>query len=1665
MNLDGVDTRIVVKAIDRYFKVSEVTFDQLPEELFKWELGGLGDPLGQLINWLWEQIQGALSVLEDSLKGIINSVKDTITSWIDWAKDAIMGAIDSVESWVTSVYNLLSDTYSYVSTRFSWVLDSLSDIGSSLTSVFSYVSSIWNRLISLGSDISSFFSTAFSKFGEITSKIGEVWDKLVSLGSDIGKFFSDVFNKFGEVLSKVGQIISEMGKRVREVVSPLIDGLRNWIAGTIQGISSTLAGVSTFLRGFFDSVVNRFRELGGIVISKFEWLRDLLAKAFSDALNKARGWIEEATKRLQDLGAVFQGFVNGVLNIWNWLTTSAQNFIDNAVKLFTEGIPAFFNWIYQNVKAFIDAAVNFFTVDVPKFFTEYLPARIMEFGKAITEGLSAAWNAFYNMVIKPVQDWLWTNIGKPLSDFFSNAVKFFTEDIPGFFNWVYENVKAFIDNTIKLFTEGIPAFFDWIYKNVKNFIDSAIKFFTETLPSWLADFSKYVIEFFKDPVGHITRALTEAWSGFYKTVIEPIKDWLWENVGKPISDALAPVADVFKPIGDFFTKTLPEWGSKIADFFAHPVDYLKSFGEAIVEAGKTVLSTIWSALQTLWGWIQEAAKWAWNALVGLGKALFGVAQSVAQALMEFGKTAADAITQAFLALYSATWGNAAKALKEQIASIITEKSKTGMGGEIEIFINLLPTMAPFLFGPRALAGVLLGIADTMREVVISVDPLGIGLQVPIKPGAILGEIAKAVGEGGTIIAHAIAYGAGIWFFQPMAKGLNAAFRNFYPVEIPTLAQMTQLTRRCYATPDFRRFREYMAEYMALSGYSDDVIYWITGIDYGGQARRKTPPPVKVKNRFGEDVEIPIPLIFSLPTPSDFARMMVHDIFKDYSNFETAMKMHGFTPSLAKLYYLLHFRYPSAENLWLFYTRAKAGLLWYEPVKKVDPNKFLNKALPSYMKWHDYYPQSWFGDDTVAPPDNAIMIELMADIPTRIDVRWMYKWGIVDEEFVRKIVTARGMHPNYVDDIAVAEMMNALAEERTYARTGVIELVREGLLTIKDARARLSNLATLKLLGKDVTVKFLPGEVELLLIRASADIERENARRKIERLRNLYVVGEIDDATLEKELKAIIRNPTVLETTLTQIKARKVRDQLYYTHRQLLRTIDAICSLYEDGFITKDKAEAEIKAVSGTLLTDKQIQLILKESEFRIRRTKFREIINKLRRGAITVDEARNALMKEFGLSEELANSIIEAHGRTYTLSISTLLAYADVVEVPEDLLTNKLDAMGVPEDEQEIILEVFKVRPIRNELSREISAAITDFVDGYMTEDALRNMLSECFKKEEEINILVTAAKIRRENKVKDYQIQAILARLRRGEIGVSEARAELQKIIVVPELVDALIGRTVGEIVKEYTLSISTLLSYATIIEISEDFLKARMQKLNIPPEDQNIILEVFRIRPIRDELARQVRAILDDFEEGYIDEKTARAQLAECYKKPREIDILIETAKIEKEAQKKKLKIDATLNKLKRGAITLDQARAELSKLIADKELVELIIEKNARIYTISLSTLASMKEYIPIPDDFLKKKMEALGVPEDEQKYWIPYIAARELASELGRYVTEIGNLYVAGKMTEQEFKKELDNVATLWGRAKTLWGVDWIVYSPEERQILFEVYKRRKERKAE
>jgi hypothetical protein len=405
---------------------------------------------------------------------------------------------------------------------------------------------------------------------------------------------------------------------------------------------------------------------------------------------------------------------------------------------------------------------------------------------------------------------------------------------------------------------------------------------------------------------------------------------------------------------------------------------------------------------------------------------------------------------------------------------------------------------------------------------------------------------------------------------------------------------------------------------------------------------------------------------------------------------------------------------------------------------------------------------------------------MADIPQRIDARWMYKWqvptptGVFDDKELQRIVIARGLHPDWVDSVTIAEAMNALTEERTYARSGILNVYEAGYLTKDLADKILSNMTTVKLLDKDVPVKMIDGERKLLLLRSDYD------------------------------------------------RAYKVIDTAW----------DALTRGMYENIYAKNEVITQVSNVVK-------------------------------------------------GISQILGLNLV----------------------VDEKYLDAWLGSFNYRH-------EIFKVERIR-------------------------------------------------------YWLRTFIWRV--GDL--AQSGADVDKLI--------------------------------------EDYAK----KAHLTDEEKDLIKEITYM-----------------FKDGYI----------------------------------RDLKISGIIAKLRSGAITIDKAKEELGKFIKDPDLIEALIESKAKTRTVSTDKLISMMEYIPIDIQKLKQKMEIEGVPPDEQQLYIPYAVATEVAEEIGKVATELITDYVNGAITLDDLKKGLDDLATLGGNVKSWFGVDWIVLSPREREILIYLAKLRRAR---
>ena len=380
----------------------------------------------------------------------------------------------------------------------------------------------------------------------------------------------------------------------------------------------------------------------------------------------------------------------------------------------------------------------------------------------------------------------------------------------------------------------------------------------------------------------------------------------------------------------------------------------------------------------------------------------------------------------------------------------------------------------------------------------------------------------------------------------------------------------------------------------------------------------------------------------------------------------------------------------------------------------------------------------------------------------------------------------------------------------------------------------------------------------------------------------------------------------------------------------------------------------------------------------------------------------------------------------------------------------------------DIYHEIDTVYRLRRWLRYMIYQLMGRVQSGYVSDEEIANILADIKRygrlTDEEVEFFATILTFIRSSFDRRSVVDAILKQLSKGLITKEQAKEILMKAGIDENVVDALIEVKA----KTYTLSIGTYLAYADLVEIPTEVMEKKLELMGVPPDEKELIMEVFKLKPIKSEMNKFVSASLDSFENGYIDEKTLRENLEKLGLRKDSLEFLIAAKKVEIAMNKAKLKVDAILNRLRRGVMKLSDARRELEKVIVDKELIDALLEKNIRTYTFSVDKMISMSEYIPIDMDWIIEKARMFGYPEEEIKVLPAYKVARDVSEEIGRMATELGNDYVEGLLTDEEFKKALDDLATLGGEVKKL-GVEWIVLSPEERAILFALYKMKKQRK--
>jgi phage-related protein/transcriptional regulator with XRE-family HTH domain len=1611
--------------------VTSISFESLNLEALANALGvfGITDPIGEIKQWFYDRLKEISSFFSGVVEAIITPIKNLTQSiW-----DFIQGIPDKVIGGIRSFIDILSK--------------SVSSIAESLSKYF-------NQIIGQISNVISSISSALSNAA--SSIINTLSNALSSIGKALQNLVTDLINRVMSGLQIIGSALGDVFSKLSSVISEAISGALNAIKSFFTTIGETI-------KNFWQDVINNLSKVGSMIWeglqSGLKWLWDSI-----------QGIVGKIWEGLQTFGSVL---AESFGKVWEWIQSGVQwlwNTIQGILSRIWEGLVAFgqavanffgqvWNWIQSGIQWLWQQLQGFgsWLWGLIQQGLQWLWNTLASIGAKIWEGLQWVWNIITDAVRK-LWEWIWnglqwvwqqlTNVGQMIW----NGLLTAWNAIQGFFARLWEGlttVGQWIWNGILQFSELVQRAFQEIGNRVmgaltvigntlSNFGRMIVDGFT-TVARMITDFAKIFDKWASALMGGLS-ALGNAFGQFLQT----------------IANLPQTIQNVFQGITDFFTKL----GEAFAEFVRNPAEWFRKHVIEPIWNGMLWLGQkIWDGLKTVWQYIVQGFTWFVDVLKGIGASILnalsgfavwlvevlqGIAMNFINGIRGFAEKLGSAIVEfieSILLPHSPSTidvaGQIVKKSLEEIAQFLHPSPPVMLtpGKLTAAWLKSMYVLGTFYVFTRSVEVLFRTIgrfgestdaaARLLRRVTFRIGIPGthaeIYLELPSSVARALAAFAKEIGRLGERFSDPLWYGLSFWYGRVLTPLLMYELRNLLPLEIPTFREAEDMWNRVWAVnvasgarearipedlggkPDV--VLESIKYFMKIKGYSD----YLLKMAFADENEFY----IKVKDRFEKERIIPLADAWRIPSPSDLVTMMIRDVFSEFKDFEIAMRVHGFNKDTAILYYYLHFKYPSPEKLAEFFWRGVAGVLWYpdslmeqstaaalglQGVQAKAPKELnfqfqaLKEAINKYMKWHDYAPFPWIPGFTT---DKAIIADLMADLPDKVDFRWMTRWGIfehlsklgigittpidqlisslasasgnelvsetvspdisLDVSLLARFLVAKGVHPYFAAISAVAEAHTMLTDEMTLLRSGFLELYRWGMANINQLEKLMSGLFVVKFttayldLGSGTWQKinyrkpvlWLPAERRLLQLRAAMDRYYNLFRdfmREVERgvrvlaLHTKSTVQEVEDyinsLSLDAETKAVVSN------ALAALKQSKTADDLIREYADIVLTnlsneIRSISGV--DIKFTIDKTYIDTWVKMAELTRDIESRTWIRHYATRL----VAWIIYRTSYGWTPVEKFRNltAILTARGWitpeEKEFLDTVAEwIYGIVRREMIPTplqLATFSEYMKVPDDLIDKVLEEHRVPEEYRQLYKQYIAYRFIKSDYRTFINRARRAYVLGVINDAEWGKILSEAVEK---------------------YGF-------RQEEIEIMKRIAELEELM---------------NDVRAWRPSLTTIATISEVVPIPEDVMSKIFEKFKIDPLIAPYVKEYVKRRPLLDEL----RLLVNEY--------YRMKYYAGVYKQqiPAEIE----------QAVQRYMQL-----------IGFSKEELEIRQLVATVyELIETWRE-NAREYIPTPSMLATIAEYVPsISDEMISKVLEARGVPKEWRAIWVQYIKARAIADEV-------------------------------------------------------------------
>jgi phage-related protein len=1504
-----------------------------------------------------------IQISQEEIKQLSKIMAETLLQQLPQTPQAELTVVTCIsgyeiikEDQITQVINLdllassthgITDILGQISGWFSSIINSIAKwiVGALEAFISGVASAITGAISTLGASVSSFISTAVSTIG------GYISGAVTTISSTVSGFISSAVSTISSTISGIISAVSTALSSAVSTISSAISGIISTIQSILSGIAST---ITSAISGAISTITSAISGVISTITSALSGIASTIMGAISGAVSALSTTISGI---ISAITSAFSGLASTITSMFNTFASAITGAISSAITAISNAISSIGSAIMNALKGFIDTIGKAISG-----IAETITSALSSFGKTILESL--------------------TGFIKTLQEVFSGIAKGIMEGIAGIGKGIID-LWNFLVGAFQDIATKVGAGFKVIGNTLMGFINSIIQ-----AGQWIVN------------------------------AIAKIGDMIWKALPDWLRSGLEAIGNFFKSIVD-----------AVVAFFKDPLGWLNTW---IVQPLLGALDWLWNALKTVWNWITSAisgfVKWLWDGVLSLAQGLVSLMSEAFEGLITFGEKLTEGIRAVLinpiLTMFKSVFTGLADFIEGMIKRITTGTSKGEMAEALELFGLIVSTQFTFRMVSQALLWAGEATSDWKIMPNVAIKILGAGgettLEIPLKFGNIIKHLAHEFRRYPDELMRGFFIGISLWITQPIVRLIKSIFRNKIPIELPTVEVLVEATRRTMPHEKFPEMIEKARYFMGLYGYSDYVIdlYFKTAKEFN----------ITVTDRFGTKRTIPLSLMYQLPSSSDVATMMVRDIFATIEDFQKLYLATGMEKDVGVLYYFLRFRYPPPERLWQFTMRGISGLLWAtlpdaeradiekeaKPIGALMPvapeainfkaDKLLD-AFKTYMKWHDYARFSWIKD---FPSDNLIYIDTLADIPMKIDQRWMVKWGIYEllsekkvtyqspvKEFATKIledapaseikmdltnfsrtILATGLHPDWVPVTAVAEAMNILADERTVLRTGFMGLFKEGFYDIKALDTMLTGFikASFQVAYFDIAkmqwttgwvnvpVMFLPPERKLIELRAlmdrSLDILRE-IQKDISIAYQEFIIWDYNE--YKAKLTAVINNINEFYTKdYEAITGTKLPEELK------LKFIEE----YYKPYIEALKIWREVFTVRRIRMwTMRWIGWIMYRVAYGVvEKEDIDKLVTYVKDKAKLTDYETEFIRQIVELMYGIARKSQVAE---YLPTPSTMATLSEYMTLDPNLVKQVLAKREIPEEWQKIWLTYIAVRPIKADAKALLSTYVRALRYGAITRETLNKYIETL------------------------------------PQYGFTTKEIELitQSIALEEEIIETRENR------REYIPTLSTIASMLEYVNIPSEQIKKVFEARKVPKEWQEIWSLYYAIRPIADDVRVLVSA--------YYRAKRYQLPLDE----------------IEKQV----------LGILKASGMT-DQELA-IRDLATQLEIAVNEYLENKREYIPTPSMLASMSEYITIPEQLIQQVFTARRIPPEWQGIWKQYITIRPLVDDvrglLASYRRAI--LYVT---VPEDIKKAVENYAKMIGFTDTEWNILALRTSLEE-----------------